>query len=116
MLNIPVSAYYITSGTLQVVSEHFPWHELWVKVFSRVETCTIDVFKAQRYIIQWVKLWWGKLHTSDTNGFMGFPRNQSFSLVGNLCNPCWYPRVVLHQTKYVHDHHSHVPIGISGVP
>jgi hypothetical protein len=63
MLNTLVSTYYITFGTLQVVSERFPWQELWVIIFSRVETCTVDVFKEHIFVFQWVKLQWGRLHT-----------------------------------------------------
>jgi hypothetical protein len=63
MLNTLVSTYYITFGTLQVVSECFPWQELWVIIFSSVELCIVDVFKGHIFVVQWVKLEWGILHT-----------------------------------------------------
>jgi hypothetical protein len=80
--------------------------------FFRVETCTVGVFKAQRSVVQWVKLWWGRLHAGNTDGFMGLSRNQSFTLLETSVTLVGTLRVVPHQTKSVHDHHSHVLSGI----
>jgi hypothetical protein len=55
--------------------------------YIRVETCTIDIFKAQRYVIQWVKLWWGRLHTRNIDGFTELSRNQCFTLLETYVTP-----------------------------
>jgi hypothetical protein len=61
LCNIFVFSYYNRSGTLQVVSEHFPWKKLWVIFFFRVETYS-NILKLQRSVIQHINPWSGK-HT-----------------------------------------------------
>jgi hypothetical protein len=74
--------------------------------------CIIDIFKAQRYVFQWVKQQWGILYTRNTYVFMGFPREKIFTLLETSVTPIVNPRVVPHKKKSINEHHSHRPIGI----
>jgi hypothetical protein len=60
-------------------------------VFSKVETCIFDVFKEQD-IRHSVGNFTGEFYTQviQTNS-QGFLETKSFVLIGNLCNPYWYP-------------------------
>jgi hypothetical protein len=58
----------------------------------------------------------GKLHAGNTNDFMGLLRNTCFILLETSVTLVGTLRVVQHQIEYVHGYHSHIPLGISGVP
>jgi hypothetical protein len=69
----------------------FPLHKLWAIFFSRVETCTVDVFKAQRYFIQQVKLGMGKIICKKYKQFHMVTRNEIFTLLETSVTPIGTP-------------------------
>jgi hypothetical protein len=72
------------SGILQVVSENFPSHKLWVNFVFKVETYS-DVIKPQRSLITRIN---PRLRDSYTQEIQVILKR---TYVGHTCNPCCYP-------------------------